>query len=84
MKLFSKIKCWRFRRMAGMATKMKAKAIKATSATRSTKVVKRIPRCDVVELNRTMEPVIRQNERERVASEQAVAGSIFGGKLLLI
>jgi len=65
--------------MAGMATKMKARAIKATSATRSTKVVKRIPRCDVVELNRTMEPVIRQNERERVAGEQAIAGVIFGG-----
>ena len=52
--------------MAGMAKRMKTKAIKATSATRSTKVVKRIPRCDVVELNRTMEPVIRQNERERM------------------
>lgn len=67
--------------MAGMAAKMKKKAIKATSATRSTKVVKRIQRCDVVELNRTMEPIIRQNERERIASEQAVAGSIFGWKL---
>ena len=55
--------------------------IKKLLKTRSTKVVKRIPRCDVVELNRTMEPVIRQNERERVASEQAVAGAIFGGKL---
>jgi hypothetical protein len=67
--------------MAGMAAKMKKRAIIATSATRSTKVVKQIPRCDVVELNRTMEPIIRQNERERIASEQAVAGSIFGGKL---
>ena len=67
--------------MAGMAKRMKTKAIKATSGTRTTRVVKRIPRCDVVELNRTMEPVIRQNERERVASEQAVAGAIFGGKL---
>ena len=67
--------------MAGMAKKMQAKAIKATLASRSTKVVKTIRRCDVVELNRTMEPIIRQNERERLASEQAVAGSIFGGKL---
>ena len=66
--------------MAGMAAKMKKKAIKATSATRSTKVVKQIPRCDVVELNRTMEPIIRQNERERIASEQAVAGAVFGWK----
>lgn len=67
--------------MVGMAKKMKLRAIRATSATRSTKIVKRIPRCDVIELNRSMEPVIRQNERERVASEQAVAGAIFGGKL---
>ncbi len=67
--------------MAGMAAKMKKKAIKATSATRSTTVVKRIPRCDVVELNRTMEPIIRQNERERIASEESVAGAIFGWKL---
>lgn len=66
--------------MAGMAEKMKRKAIKATSAARSTEVVKRIPRCDVVELNRTMEPIIRQNERERIASEQAVAGAVFGWK----
>ena len=67
--------------MAGMAAKMERKAIKATSATRSATVVKRIPRCDVVELNRTMEPIIRQNERERIASEESVAGSTFGWKL---
>ena len=67
--------------MAGMAVKMKQKAIKATSATRSANVVKRIPRCDVVELNRTMEPIIRQNERERIASEDSVAGATFGWKL---
>lgn len=66
--------------MASMAEKMKRKAIKATSAARSKEVVKRIPRCDVVELNRTMEPIIRQNERERIASEQAVAGAVFGWK----
>ncbi|MCM1500268.1 MAG: hypothetical protein NC124_17535 [Clostridium sp.] len=66
--------------MASMAEKMKRKSIKATSATRSVEVVKRIPRCDVVELNRTMEPIIRQNERERIASEQAMAGAIFGWK----
>lgn len=66
--------------MASMAEKMKKKSIKATSATRSAEVVKRIPRCDVVELNRTMEPIIRQNERERIASEQAIAGAIFGWK----
>lgn len=67
--------------MAGMARKMQAKAVKATLVSRSTKVVKTIRRCDVIELNRTMEPIIRQNERERLASEQAVVGSIFGGKL---
>lgn len=67
--------------MAGMAEKMKKRAKRATLATRSDKVVKRIQRSDVVELNRTMEPIIRQNEHERVASEQSVAGSVFGRKL---
>lgn len=36
--------------MASMAEKMKRKSIKAISAARSVEVVKRIPRCDVVEL----------------------------------
>lgn len=67
--------------MAGMAAKMKQRAIRATSAKRSNNIVKRIDRCDVVELNRTMEPIIRQNERERIASEQTVAGATFGWKL---
>lgn len=67
--------------MAGMAAKMKKRAIKATSATRSTVVIKRVPRCDVVALNRTMEPVIRQNERERIASEESLWGTTFGGRL---
>ena len=67
--------------MAGMAEKMKRKVIKAISATRSATVVKRVSRCDIVELNRTMEPIIRQNERERIASEESVAGSISGWKL---
>lgn len=65
--------------MAGMAEKMKKRGIVAPDS-RSSKVVKRVKRCDVVELNRSMEPIIRQNERERIASEQAVAGSIFGWK----
>lgn len=58
--------------MTSMGKRMKAKAIKATSVSRSSKIVKRIPRCDVLELNRTMESVIRQNKLERVASEQAL------------
>lgn len=66
--------------MAGMAEKMKTKAIRAVSVSCSPNVVKKIKRADVVELNRSMEPVIRQNERERIASEQEVAGSIFGWK----
>ena len=57
----------------GMAEQMKKKAIKATSATRSSVVVKRIPRCDVVELNRSMEPIINQNERERRAMTEAIS-----------
>lgn len=66
--------------MASMALKMKEKAIKASDATRCREIVHSVSRADVIALNRTMEPIIRQNERERIASEQAVVGTIFGGE----
>lgn len=64
--------------MASMAEKMKEKAIKATSATRSSKVVKTIKRCDVVALNRTMEPIIEQNRKELRDSWEAVKDQYMG------
>lgn len=67
--------------MAGMARKMHERAVKATSAVKSPKIIKTVRRCDVVALNRTMEPIMRQNEKEMVESEKAVAGTIFGGRL---
>lgn len=47
-----------------MAEKMKKKAIPATSAKRSTKVVKRISEADRIELFRQLEPIVEQNRRE--------------------
>lgn len=64
--------------MASMAEKMKEKAIKATSATRSSKVVKTIKRCDVVALNRTIEPIIEQNHKELRDSWEAVKDQYMG------
>ena len=61
-----------------MFEEMKKKRLKATFTTCSAKVLKRIPRSDVVELNRTIEPIIRQNERERIASEDKIADMIVG------
>ena len=59
---------------------MKKKAIEATSAKRSNKVVKRIPRADIVELNRSMEPIIEQNRREYIEGSDAIGkdGHIYG------
>lgn len=59
----------------GMNEIMKKKAIPATSVKRSSKVVKRISRADVVSLNRSAESIIRQNEIERRRSDDE-----FGGK----
>ena len=61
-----------------MFEKMRKTRLKATLTTRSAEVVKQIPRCDVVELNREMEPIISQNKRERIASEEKIADMILG------
>lgn len=66
--------------MASMAEQMKTRAKRATSSTRSNTVVKSVPRSAINSLNRSMEPMIRQNAKERMASERAVAGNIFGVK----
>lgn len=64
----------------GMAKKMKEKAIPATSAKRSSIVVKRVYRADIVELSRSMEPIIRQNEIERRLSSDEISRdtSLYG------
>lgn len=65
------------RKVTNMTDRMIKRAHKASLARLSVKVVKRIDRCDVVELNRTMKPIIYANELERIAGEQAVTESIF-------
>lgn len=64
----------------GMADKMKEKAIPATSAKKSAVIVQRISRADVVELNRSMEPIVQQNEIEYRASSDAISkdSSVYG------
>ena len=49
----------------GMAELMKKKAIPGTSVKRSRKIIKKVNRAEVVELNRTLEPIIH---RELIAS----------------
>lgn len=64
----------------GMAEKMKKKAIPATATKVSNDVVKRIDRVDIVELNRTLEPIIQQNHKELNDSWEAVHNEIVGTK----
>ena len=52
----------------GMAELMKKKAIPGTSVKRSRKIIKKVNRAEVVELNRTLEPIIKQKHRELIAS----------------
>ena len=52
----------------GMAEQMKKKAIPWTSVNHSKKIIKKVNRAEVVELNRTLEPIIKQNHRELIAS----------------
>lgn len=57
--------------MASMAIIMNQKAvtIKATSANQSSEIVKRVSKSEFLALNRIVEPALRENERERNASE---------------
>ena len=66
--------------MAGMANRMKKRAIKATTVSCSKKVAKRIPRCDIVALNKSMENIMHQNRQARQVSEQALADVMVGCK----
>lgn len=53
---------------------------KASSVKHNKKIVRTITYDDIVKLNKTIEPKIRQNERERSASMHAAARCIVGGK----
>lgn len=68
--------------MASMAKIMMQRAtiVKATSANRSTEIFKKVPKSEFLILNRRVEPMLRENERERIASDNAVAGLMFGNK----
>ena len=57
--------------MASMAIIMNQKAvtIKATSANQSSEIVKEVSKSEFLVLNRIVEPALRENERERNASE---------------
>jgi Tfp pilus assembly PilM family ATPase len=62
-----------------MAEKMKERAIVAPDS-RSAKVVKRVNHADVEELNRSIKPILDQNEQERIASREAAEDMIIGYK----
>ena len=68
--------------MASMAKIMmeRATTINATSANRSNELVKKISKSEFLVLNRYVEPMLRENEKERVDSEYAATGLIFGSK----
>ena len=51
---------------------------KSSSVEPGERVVRKITRSDVAALNKTIEPKIRQNERERAASMHAAAKCIVG------
>ena len=63
-----------------MADKMKEKAIPATLAKCSTKIVKVVNKADVIALSRTMEPIIEQNARERAESWEYLHDKYVGTK----
>lgn len=68
--------------MSSMKKRVHSFAKKASSVKHDRKVVRRVTRSDIVELNKTIEPKIRQNERERTASMHAAARCIVGSKSL--
>lgn len=66
--------------MSSIEKKVHSFARKASSVKHDRKVVRTVTRSDVAALNKTIEPKIRQNERERTASMHAAARCIVGGK----
>ena len=66
--------------MAHLDARVLPFANRASSVKHSGKVVRTITRSEIAELNKAIEPKIRQNERERTASMHAAARCIVGGK----
>lgn len=66
--------------MAHLDARVLPFAKRASSVKHSGKVVRTITRSEIAELNKAIEPKIRQNERERTASMNAAARCIVGGK----
>lgn len=66
--------------MAHLDARVLPFAKRASSVKHSGKVVRTITRSEIAELNKAIEPKIRQNERERTASMHAAARCIVRGK----
>ena len=66
--------------MAQLDARVLPFAKRASSVKHCGKVVRTITRSEIAELNKAIEPKIRQNERERTASMHAAARCIVGGK----
>lgn len=66
--------------MAHLDARVLPFAKRASSVKHSGNVVRTITRSEIAELNKAIEPKIRQNERERTASMHAAARCIVGGK----
>lgn len=66
--------------MKSMEMRVRSFAKNASSVKHNGKVVRTVTRSEIVSLNKTIEPKIRQNERERTASMHAAARCIVGGK----
>ena len=56
----------------------RAITIKATSASRSSDVVKTISKGEFFVLDKLLRPILRENDAERIASEYAVHGLYIG------
>lgn len=56
----------------------RAITIKATSASRSSDVVKTISKGEFFVLDKRLRPILRENDAERIASEYAVHGLYIG------
>ena len=63
-----------------MKLKIHSFSKKASSVKHNKRIVRTVTHSDVVTLNKTIEPKIRQNERERSASMHAAARCIVGGR----
>lgn len=66
--------------MSKITEQMKSKNKPISSVQRSHVVVKSVSRSSVVELNKSIDIKIRQNEQERNASMNAAAKCVVGGK----